>query len=147
MPISISPGSPGGPKSHIIKFVNCRLVKGDELVDEDLWISSKTGKIIQSQIAFYQHQTIPDEIIDLQGRILAPGFIDVQLNGYAGFSFSVVPDDITGYVKGFRRVNKSLIESGVTSYLPTFPSAHREVYHKVKATRCPLQDSDSLLTS
>ncbi|KAF2236703.1 carbohydrate esterase family 9 protein [Viridothelium virens] len=131
MPISTSPGSPGGPKSHIVKFVNCRLIKGNELVNEDLWISSKTGKIIQSQIAFYQHQVIPDEIIDLGGRILAPGFIDVQLNGFAGFSFSVVPGDITEYVKGFRRVNRSLIESGVTSYLPTFPSAHQEVYHKV----------------
>jgi N-acetylglucosamine-6-phosphate deacetylase len=133
MPISTSPGSPGGPKSHIIKFINCRLVKGDRLVDEDLWISSKSGKIIQSQIAFYQHQAIPDEVIDLGGRIVAPGFIDVQLNGFAGFTFSVVPDDITQYVKGLRRVNKKLVESGVTSYLPTFPSARSEVYHKVIA--------------
>ena len=133
MPISTSPGSLGGPKSHIIKFVNCRLVKGNDIVNEDLWISSKTGKIIQSQIAFYEHQVIPDEIIDLRGRVLAPGFIDVQLNGYAGFSFSVVPDDVAEYIKGLRRVNKSLIESGVTSYLPTFPSARKEVYQKVQA--------------
>lgn len=145
MPISTSPGSPGGPKSHIIKFVNCRLVKGNDLVNEDLWISSKAGKIIQSQIAFYEHQAIPDEIIDLRGRILAPGFIDVQLNGYAGFSFSVVPDDVTEYVKGLRRVNKSLIESGVTSYLPTFPSAHKEVYHKVLVMFRPLLDRDDFI--
>ncbi|KAI9699526.1 MAG: hypothetical protein M1820_007157 [Bogoriella megaspora] len=131
MPISVSPGSPGGPKSHIIKFINCRVVKGDKLVNEDVWISSKSGKIIQSQIAFFEHQAIPDEIIDLGGRILAPGFIDVQMNGFAGFTFSHVPTDITEYVKGLRRVNRALVESGVTSYLPTFPSARGEVYHKV----------------
>ncbi|OCL01789.1 carbohydrate esterase family 9 protein [Glonium stellatum] len=139
-------------KSGITKFTNCLLVKGDDLVNEDLWISSVTGKILHSQEVFYDQQLIPDEIIDLGGRIISPGFIDVQLNGAYGFDFSVIPEEgMSAYGKGVRRVNKSLIKTGVTSYLPTITSQTPEVYHKVLpflapsgASRDPTAGSESL---
>lgn len=117
--------------SGITKFTNCMLIKGNDLVEEDLWISSITGKIIHSQEVFYEQRMIPDRIIDLGGRIVSPGFIDVQFNGAYGFDFSVLPEDgISAYGKGVLRVNKSLIKTGVTSYLPTITSQRPEVYHK-----------------
>jgi len=117
--------------SGITKFTNCLLVKGNELIKEDLWISSVTGKILNGQQLLYGHRTAPDNIVDLKGRILSPGFIDVQLNGAYGFDFSVIPDEgEAGYGKGVQRVNKGLITTGVTSYLPTLTSQRSEVYHK-----------------
>ncbi|KAK8199844.1 N-acetylglucosamine-6-phosphate deacetylase [Phyllosticta capitalensis] len=129
MPSAI-PISPVREPSGITKFTNCRVVRGDALVYDDLWFSSVAGKVLHSQEVFYEHQLVPDEVIDLGGRIVAPGFIDVQLNGGFGFDFSVVPEDISQYAKGVRRVNKSLIRTGVTSYLPTLTSQDKNVYHK-----------------
>jgi N-acetylglucosamine-6-phosphate deacetylase len=118
--------------SGVVKFTNCLLVRGNELVNEDLWISSVSGKILNGQEILYEHRTPPDNIIDLGGRILSPGFIDAQLNGAYGFDFSVIPEDgTTSYGKGVQRVSRNLIRGGVTSYLPTITSQRPEVYHKV----------------
>jgi adenine deaminase len=116
---------------RITKLTNCRLVEGDSLVERDLLISVTSGKIIHGQEAFYVQHKTPDTVIDLGGRIVAPGFIDVQVNGAAGFDFSVLPDDMADYFAGVRRVNKALIQTGVTSYLPTLTSQRSEVYWKV----------------
>lgn len=118
--------------SGVVKFTNCLLVKGNELVKEDLWVSSVSGKILNGQEILYEHRTAPDEIVDLGGRILSPGLIDTQLNGAYGFDFSVIPEEGTAaYGKGVIRVNRNLIATGVTSYLPTLTSQPPEVYQKV----------------
>lgn len=128
MPIALSPER---PRTGVTRFTGGYLVKGNKLVEEDLWISSTTGKILHSQEVFYDYHVVPDEVIDLKGKILAPGFIDVQLNGAFGFDFSTVPqNDITLYQKGLKTLNKQLIRTGVTSYLPTLPSQKAEVYHQ-----------------
>ncbi|KZF19573.1 carbohydrate esterase family 9 protein [Xylona heveae TC161] len=114
----------------IIKFTNCRLVKDDRLVEEDLWVSSLTGRILHQQEAFYEYGVSPDQVVDLQGKIISPGFIDVQLNGAFGVDFSVVPENIADYAKGLAYLNKNLIRTGVTAYLPTLTSQRREVYHQ-----------------
>lgn len=119
-------------KPIITKFTNCRLVKGDDLVEQDLWVSSLTGKIVRSQEVFYGEQVIPDITINLAGRIISPGLIDVQLNGAFGFNFSQIPEDPSTYGKTLRHVNRSLIQTGVTSYLPTLTSEKLEVYHQVR---------------
>ncbi len=128
MPSAISTGP--ASTSTVTKFTNCRLVKGDSLIAADLWISSLTGKIVRSQEVFYSSLTTPDHTIDLGGRIISPGLIDVQLNGAFGFNFSQIPDDASTYGKALRQVNKSLIQTGVTSYLPTVTSEKQEVYHQ-----------------
>ncbi|TVY82124.1 N-acetylglucosamine-6-phosphate deacetylase [Lachnellula suecica] len=125
MPSAISTG-----KERITKFTNCRLVKGDELVEQDLWVSSATGKIVRSQEVFYGKHAVPDATINLGGRIIAPGLIDVQLNGAFGFNFSSIPEDPSSYGKTLKQVNKLLVQTGVTSYLPTLTSNLQEVYHQ-----------------
>jgi N-acetylglucosamine-6-phosphate deacetylase len=143
------------PPQHatgIIKFTNCLLARGKHLVKEDLWISSVTGKILNGQEILYGERAAPDEIIDLGRRILSPGLIDVQLNGAYGFDFSVIPDgDTTAYAKGVAMVNRKLIATGVTSYLPTMTSQRPEVYQKALpflgpsgGTRDPTLGSESL---
>jgi N-acetylglucosamine-6-phosphate deacetylase len=120
----------------ITKLTNCRLVKGDVLVHQDLWISSLTGKILCGQEVFYGEldRMVPDRVIDLANRIVSPGLIDVQLNGAFGTNFSVLPENLSTFPKALKKVNKSLIKTGVTSYLPTMTSHTRETYHKVSAS-------------
>lgn len=53
----------------------------------------------------------------LNGAILAPGFIDVQLNGCGGVQFNDSPDAVT--VETLEIMQKANEKSGCTSYLPT----------------------------
>ncbi|KAK7216658.1 hypothetical protein V2G26_004661 [Clonostachys chloroleuca] len=124
------PGQLYAPKSSgIVKFTNCRLVRNDRFVFEDLWVSSETGTILSSQAAFFDNQTLPDEVIDLEGRIISPGLIDVQLNGAFGFNFSTAPEG-SSYAKSIAEVNRKLVQTGVTSYVPTLTSQKPTLYQK-----------------
>jgi N-acetylglucosamine-6-phosphate deacetylase len=125
MPAAVSPER---PRSGITRLTGCRLVKGNTLVEEDLWLSSVTGRILLSQEVFYEHQAAPDEVIDLGGRIVCPGFIDVQFNGAFGFDFSQAPQDPISHRKSLKELNKRLIGTGLTSYLPTITSQKPELY-------------------
>lgn len=131
-----------GRTTYITKFTNCRVLKQDtrDLIEQDLWIDSRSGKILRDQVAFYELHLAPDEVIDLGGRILAPGLIDVQLNGAQGFDFSVPQGSREQYDDGLRLVNRGLALTGVTSYLPTVVSSTPEVYWEVcrSFAHCPL---------
>ena len=54
------------------------------------------------------------KVIDLQGKIVAPAFIDLQLNGCGGVLFN---DEIS--LETLRIMNETNIKTGTTSYLPT----------------------------
>ncbi|KAF2209537.1 carbohydrate esterase family 9 protein [Cercospora zeae-maydis SCOH1-5] len=134
MPIALSPER---PRTGVTRLTGGRLVKHGKLVEEDIWISSITGKILRSQEVFYEHHVMPEKTIDLGGKILCPGFIDVQFNGAFGDDFSTIPvnsasqEDMLAYAKTLNKLNKRLVQTGVTSYLPTLPSNKPELYHKV----------------
>jgi N-acetylglucosamine-6-phosphate deacetylase len=120
---------PGLRPSGITKLTNCLVLRDDALVWDDIWISSTTGKIVDAQSAFYDDLLVPDTVVDLQGRIVCPGFIDVQLNGAFGFNFSCLVDD---YPDRLSELNKKLVKTGVTSYLPTVTSQTSHLYKKVR---------------
>ena len=46
--------------------------------------------------------------------IAVPGFVDLQVNGFAGIDFLTADSD------GYRQAGEALLETGVTAYLPTF---------------------------
>ncbi|KAK0708339.1 family 9 carbohydrate esterase [Lasiosphaeris hirsuta] len=115
----------------IAKLTNCRLLRGNELVWGDVWVSSTTGKILRSQATFYDDLIMPDNTIDLKGRIVSPGFIECQLNGAFGFNFSTVLEDMSEYRKRVSDLNKRLVQTGVTSYIPTVTSQTSDLYKKV----------------
>lgn len=118
----------------ITKLTNCRQVVGNDLVQRDIWISSVTGKVLCGQDLLYGERLTPDRVIDLGNRIVSPGLIDVQLNGAFGVNFSEVPENIASFPISLNKVNKSLVKTGVTSYLPTMTSQTRDTYHKVSIT-------------
>ena len=119
----------------ITKFTNCRLVRNGQLVQGDLWINRSNGRIVDAQKTFYADQTLPDRVIDLNGRILAPGFLDVQFNGAFTFDLSRPPadGDMSAFKKGLQVMNRGLIKTGITSYLATMTSQGSGVYHKVRS--------------
>lgn len=129
MPAVVTNGAQ--PKNGLTKFTNCRLLRGDQLVVGDLWVSSKTGKIVNSQTVFFDDLVLPDETVDLGGRIVSPGMIECQLNGAFGFNFSTLLDDMSQYGKKVKECQKLLAQTGVTSYIPTITSQRPELYQKV----------------
>lgn len=137
MPSAIRSHTPSPTRTNITKFTNCHVVRNNDLIYEDLWISSRTGRILNGEEVFFKHKAAPDKVIDLGGRILAPGLIEVQLNGAFGFDFSVAPDDTAQYPKGLLRANKQLVKTGVTSFTPTVTSQRSDVYRKVRVLKKP----------
>ncbi|RJG47723.1 N-acetylglucosamine-6-phosphate deacetylase [Motilimonas pumila] len=61
------------------------------------------------------------DTVDLKGANLAPGFIDLQLNGCGGVMFN---DDVS--VKTLQIMQQANLKSGCTSYLPTLITSSDE---------------------
>ena len=79
------------------------------------------GALVRGDVA------IADGVVEAYGLesangsgIAVPGFVDLQVNGFAGVDLMGADAD------GYRRVGEALLETGVTSYLPTFISAPEE---------------------
>ena len=71
---------------------NCRIFDGESFISENV-IVLKEDKIVK--IIFEKdlgEDLMNDEVVDIQGNIISPGFIDLQLNGCGGVLFN---DDIS----------------------------------------------------
>src|SRR2546426_811611 len=61
-----------------------------------------------------------DEVVAAPGEIIAPGFIDLQVNGYAGHDAAAGAESVAA-------LSDALPATGVTAFLPTLISAPVEV--------------------
>jgi len=64
---------------ELLQFINCRLVRDHRLIQDDLWV--RNGKIINPEPVFFDEQSKAHRRIDCGGAIIAPGYIDIQING------------------------------------------------------------------
>src|SRR4029077_9953257 len=87
-------------------FCNGLIVGPRTMTQGELFV--RGGKIIESQ-------KLECRVIDLQGKLIAPGFIDLQVNGGFGYDFSSAPESI-------EKVAQKLPSTGVTSFLATLVS-------------------------
>ncbi|XP_053328132.1 N-acetylglucosamine-6-phosphate deacetylase [Spea bombifrons] len=110
----------------ITQFRNCRILRDHQLQREDLWV--REGKILNPEKLFFDEKASADVQVDCQGRIVAPGFIDVQINGGFGVDFSQANDDVG---EGISLVGGKILCHGVTSFCPTLVTSPSSVYHKV----------------
>lgn len=115
----------------ILRFTNCRLCDNGALIAGDLYADSKLGKIVAAPPAGAQIETV-----NLQGKILAPGFIDIQNNGIYGLNFSSLnskssPLDVAQFKAFYRDCMAKYLATGVTALCPTVTSNFPEVYEKV----------------
>lgn len=99
-------------------FVNGRVLT-------ETGLENKTVIVDGGRIAAIADATSPvpaDERIDLQGNLLLPGFIDVQVNGGAGVLFGEAPS-----VSGIRTIAEAHAHFGTTGFLPTIISSDLHV--------------------
>lgn len=111
-----------------IRFTNCILALNGTEVHQDLTISPTNGRILANS-----HDA--EQVIDLGGRLLSPGMIDIQLNGALGFDFSTIPEDelmMPDYERSYRHVCSDWIKTGVTSFLPTVVTNPSVAYKRVR---------------
>ncbi|XP_015991972.2 N-acetylglucosamine-6-phosphate deacetylase isoform X1 [Rousettus aegyptiacus] len=116
----------GAMCTPVLQFTNCRILRGQKLLREDLWV--RGGRILDPERLFFEERLVADEQRDCGGCILAPGFIDVQINGGFGVDFSQATEDVGS---GVALVARRLLPHGVTSFCPTLVTSPPEVYHKV----------------
>ena len=85
------------------------------------------------EAALIGRRLVPGDVEIIDGRIAAhglagangrgiaaPGFVDLQVNGFGGVDFLETDAD------GYRRAGEALLETGVTAYQPTFITASEE---------------------
>lgn len=127
------------------------------------------GRILDPEKLFFDERRVADEQRDCGGCIVAPGFIDVQINGAPGAAlggsgrgatcrcdrhsvgaggfgvdFSQATEDVGS---GVDLVARKILAHGVTSFCPTLVTSPPEVYHKVTQTRDPPRGSPPFNTS
>ncbi|KAK9534499.1 hypothetical protein VZT92_006940 [Zoarces viviparus] len=112
--------------ASITQFINCRILREHQLQREDLWV--RDGRILDPEKLFFDEQGYADERVNCEGSIIAPGFIDVQINGGYGIDFSQISEDVSS---GLSFVSKKILQHGVTSFCPTLVTSPPAVYHKV----------------
>ena len=86
-----------GSENRIYQFKNCKILHGHQIIEEDLWV--RNGKILNPEKLFYDEQAHADVQVDCGGNIIAPGYIDVQINGELGIMHPLYPI--------YRQVNSS----------------------------------------
>ncbi|PKR54300.1 N-acetylglucosamine-6-phosphate deacetylase [Thalassospira marina] len=101
----------------VLAIKNARLFDGEQFHD-DACVIVENGKISAVSPA-----SIPDgaDIFDARGNVLAPGFIDVQVNGGGGILLNHTPS-----VDGIRQITAGHRQFGTTAMLPTLITDTRE---------------------
>ncbi|CAH1159796.1 unnamed protein product [Phaedon cochleariae] len=109
----------------LTQFVNCKILRDHKIIREDLWV--RNGQVVDPEKVFFDEKIKANIIVDCQDHLIAPGFIEVQINGGMGFDFSY--HDNTE--EGIDAVAKSLLSHGVTSFCPTVVTSPKEIYHQI----------------
>lgn len=91
---------------------NARVFNGEKFINENT-VVIKDDKIV-SVLKYENLYDINDIVLDAQGMILSPGFIDLQLNGCGGVLFNDTIDR-----KTLEIMNETNMRFGCTSFLPT----------------------------
>ena len=76
--------------SSLVQFKNCRILYRGALITEDLWV--RDGKICNPERIFFSEKVLADIQIDCKNLIIAPGFIDIQLNGNSSSCVFLIPN-------------------------------------------------------
>ncbi|XP_004927838.1 N-acetylglucosamine-6-phosphate deacetylase [Bombyx mori] len=113
-------------KSGLTRFHNCYILRDRKIIKEDLWI--RDGKIENPERVFYVEQLESDITVDCEDLLIAPGFIDIQINGGWGVDFSRDSDNIE---EGVAKVAKNLLAHGVTAFCPTMITSDQEIYRQI----------------
>lgn len=132
--LSVYPDAMAGSKT--IRYVGAKVLRHHHFVEEDFW--TKNGVIISppalpnrpdqpnnaappSNVLQPDKKTEAYQVVHLEDRLIAPGYIDLQINGAFGVDFTHNPQELG-------KVAEQLTQYGVTAFLPTVISSTRESY-------------------
>jgi N-acetylglucosamine-6-phosphate deacetylase len=101
-------------------------MRNHALVIDDLWI--RDGKIIDPQKIFFDEKIQANIEYDCQGMLIAPGYIDLQINGAFGHDFSSADE---ASEEMLRNVGIQLTSHGVTAFAPTVVSSNTDTYKNI----------------
>jgi len=90
-------------------ITNCRLF--DEQGERTVSVHIEDGVI--ARISQAEPSAACESVLDAQGRIIAPGFIDIHIQGAGG------ADILDGTVDGLRAISETCARFGTTSFLAT----------------------------
>lgn len=121
-------------RDSIQQFTNCHIIRNHSIVKDDLWV--RNGKFIDPEKVFFDEKTHASKKYDCAGALIAPGFIELQINGGFGIDFSYNTENVEA---GIELVARGLLAHGVTSFCPTLVTSFREVYDKVLPKLKPTQ--------
>lgn len=99
----------------LLRLFGGKILKDHQFLEEDLWVQD--GKIISP----VDHA---DREINLEGMLIAPGYIDLQVNGGFGVDFTKNPEES-------HKVAKQLPRYGVTSFIGTVITSEQASYQKI----------------
>ena len=95
-------------------LVNARVALGEHIAD-GMAVLIEGGRVLEMLPLGHLPMDVPRE--DLHGGLLAPGFVDVQVNGGGGVLFNDDPS-----VETIRRIGEAHRRYGTTGFLPTLIS-------------------------
>ncbi|KAJ9661218.1 hypothetical protein H2201_006577 [Coniosporium apollinis] len=111
-------------------FLNCRQCINGELVDDQLVVSEDTGLILE------RTGYIGGEAVDLEGNVVAPGFLELQTNGVNGFHFTHFEHE-SQYQQKLEETAKYFVTQGVTGFWATVPTVSPEDFRKILSSLKP----------
>ncbi|KAI9873072.1 MAG: hypothetical protein M1830_000862, partial [Pleopsidium flavum] len=76
------------------------------------------------------------DTVDLDGRTIAPGYLELQTNGVLGFHFTHFEDDEI-YRSQLEKVSKYLVSKGVTGFWATIPTVSPDKVKKLLPSLTP----------
>jgi N-acetylglucosamine-6-phosphate deacetylase len=115
----------------VIRYRDCKVVRNGELVEDDVFV--RRGEILDPKKLFFDERKQADVVYDCKGLIVAPGFIDIQVNG--GFSHDFTAKEGNVFTK-IDEVSKELLQYGVTSFCPTVVTSSSSAYKEILPQFC-----------
>ncbi|KAL3316109.1 putative N-acetylglucosamine-6-phosphate deacetylase [Cichlidogyrus casuarinus] len=111
----------------LTKFIDCFILKGASLEYDELLVEN--GVILDPIDVFYRQKRVPQKVISCENAIIAPGFIDIQINGALGIDFSTHDGPLDEKI--FCDLASYLLKSGTTSICPTVITSPKSAYPKI----------------
>ena len=119
---------------------NAKIFDGEKFTDKDaVVIEDKKIKKVANTSELSEEELKNHEVVDINGMILSPGFLDLQINGCGGVLFN---DDISR--KALEIMNETNKRFGCTSFLPTLITSPDEKIEKALDLIKEMQDKEEI---
>lgn len=121
-------------------ITNGKIFNGENFINENTVVLN--GRTIEKIVDFSslsEEEIKKHEILDINGQVLSPGFLDLQLNGCGGVLFN---DDVSR--KTLEIMNETNKKFGCTSFLPTLITSPDERIEKALDLVKNLEDKEDI---